>query len=81
VLLVIGADVVTQLEVGSRCATRLNVLVLIEGRDALRGQLPTHPVGLLRQADRVSACGRREGRRHTPGSPSHHEYVTGDPRP
>ena len=74
------AERVPQPVVAGGAAEALDVLMLVQCRDALRGQLPAHPVGLLDQADALSPPRRRQGRGHTAGAAAYDQYVAGDLR-
>src|SRR4051812_16538015 len=60
---VVRADRVAQRVVARRAAARLDVLMLVERGDALRGELPAEPVGLLEQHDAAATArgGERGG--------------------
>src|SRR5215510_12906627 len=60
-LAVVPPDRIAQLVVAARAAERLDVLVLVERRHSLRGQLPAEPVGLLEQHH--AAAAPRRGQR------------------
>ncbi len=57
---IVIADELAEPVVARGPAERLDVLVLVERRDALRGHLPAEPVGLLEQHDPAAAPRRGE---------------------
>src|SRR5579862_847345 len=77
---VVGADPVAQLVVRRGAAERLDVLVLVEGGDALGGDLPAGPRRFFGQADAQAEPGGAQGRGNAAEAGAADEHVTGDLR-
>ena len=75
---VVVADPLAELVVEGGGPAALDVLMLVEGRDALRGALAAEPGGLLGEADPVPEAGGAEGGRAAAETAADDEDVTFD---
>ena len=78
---IVIAQHVAQLVVAGGAAEGLDMLVLVECRDALCGQLPADPVGLLDEMDMPApACGGKRGSNSTRAAADNKDIATDDTR-
>jgi hypothetical protein len=73
---ILGADALAQRIVRARSAESLDVLVLVECGDALRGELSADPVGFLGEAHGPSRAGGGERGSHAAGAAADDQHVT-----
>jgi hypothetical protein len=68
-------DTVAEFVVLPRSAKALNVIVFVEGRNSLRTELATEPIGFLSEADIESSAGGRERCGHSAGLAANDQEV------
>src|SRR5439155_25439240 len=76
-LAVVLANGAAQRVVARRAPAGFDVLVLVESRDALRGQLAAEPVGLLEQYHAAAVPRRRQGRGDTASAAADDQDLAG----
>jgi len=72
---IVVADGLAEGVVAARPAEALDVLMLVEGRDALGGELAADPVRLLEEAHAPARARRGQRRRHAARAAAHHQHV------